>query len=292
VPFVLLAVLAWTGGTVDSAYTTPPQEATGAGLELPGELAGWTLKGAEWFAAERMFEKINGKAPFYLDFGAQGLYAGTWERDGVAWDMYVYAMQAPGGAEGVFISERPEQSEPARAGDEAYVTAGSLVFRAGPYYVQLGALSQEADTDAARALAREIVKALPGSETAAEARGPALPEEKQVSGTHDVIPRDAFGFSALTGVRAAQYVHGGATTTWFVVEGTRDVVDAYGNELRMYGGEEIFETEHGIGGRFMGSWEYVGATEAGVHGVRDAATRAHVIDHWHELTGVERAGDE
>jgi hypothetical protein len=288
VPFVLIAVLVWTGGTVNPAYVVPPRQAGGSGgIELPAELDGWQLNGGEWFDAQRMFEKIDGKAPLYIDFGARGLYAGSFERDGDAWDMYLYAMADPGGAEGVFIRERSGQVEPADVGVDSYASSGSLVLHAGPYYIQLGALAAKADIEEAKDLARSILDNLPGVSGEAEAEKPALPREGQLAGTLDVAPQDAFGFSSLHGVRAAQYVDNGTTATWYTAEGGKETVQAYGDELRTYGAEDVFEDDHGVGGKFLGMWEYLGATPDGLYGVRDAVDRATLTQHWQTFAGIE-----
>jgi hypothetical protein len=287
VPFVLVAVLAWTGGTVNPAYVEPPQHAGGGGIALPAQLAGWELSGAEWFEAERMFEKIDGKAPLYIEFGARGLYAGTLERDGDAWDMYVYAMEKPGGAEGVFIKEKPGNVESAGVGADSYAASGSLVLHAGPYYIQLAALAADADVTAAKTLAQSILDSLPEVSADADEGQPGLPSEGQLAGTLDVLPQDAFGFSSLSGVRAAQYAYAGATATWYTAEGGAEAIRAYAAELRTYGAEDVFEDEHGAGGKFIGMWEYLGATPNGLYGVRDARDRAQLEQHWRALTGTE-----
>ena len=90
----------------------------------------------------------------------------------------------------------------------------------------------------------------------------------------------------MHGVRAAQYVYKGATTTWYTAAGGKETVRAYADELRTYGAEEMFEDNHGVGGKFLGMWEYLGATPDGLYGVRDAGDHNTLTQHWQTFAGI------
>ncbi len=62
-----------------------------------------------------------------------------------------------------------------------------------------------------------------------------------------------------------------------------EVVNAYKNELRSYGGQDLFDLPNGVGGSMFGSWELIAVDGDQVWGVRNAASRAELMKHWNAL---------
>ena len=280
-PVLLATLFFMKGRSYNPAFFTPPALSSSA-LPFPASVGDWTLEGAQTLPSERMFEKINGKADYYLQYGAIDLSYGEWVADGQRWDMYLYRFEEAQGARRAYRGERPASGQ-AMQGEEGYTVPGQATLVAGCFYLQLNAQERNADTDPAVDLALALVPAL-STGTSADAGDTVglseLAADDAVPQSEEYIPGSAFGFSSLSKVEALKVSLGGEETTWFTAPGNADTIAAYAEELAMYGGEQIFSRKEGVGGSMFGAWSFVTVSEGAVWGINNAPSQDALMHHW------------
>ncbi len=283
-PPVLALLFALKGRHYDEGFYLPPAAAASA-LPVPGALGAWTLEGGDVLPADRMFEKIDGKADYYLQYGAVELCSGEWVADGQRWDMYLYRFKEAQGARGAYNGERPADGKPLE-GIEGYAVPGQAAVSAGCFYLQLNAQTAEADPAPAVELARTLASLLggvAGDEVPDAAVDLAVLAGDAAAGTEEYLPENAFGFSVFAGVRSIRVRLGPGEAVWFTCPGDAATVAAYAEELAAFGGEECFDEDGMAGGAMFGSWSLAGVMEGAVWGVQEAATRDALSAHWSAL---------
>jgi hypothetical protein len=147
-----LAVAPVVGGGLSPAQveaelsTVPEPQRTIAGMlplmDLP---PGWTLgksgqRHLETFNADNLYEKIDGRAESFLQYGVRGMAYTFYHPTGDPSNelqLYVFEMPDSLKALGKYGSEKPDEAKPIAIGDQGYVTAGSTLFYAGRYYTQI-----------------------------------------------------------------------------------------------------------------------------------------------------------
>lgn len=283
-PFVLAGLFFWKGTQYDPAFFEPPVTESESGAPIPAAVDGWTLAADESLPADRMYERINGRASYYLQYGAVTLHYGTWSADEQTWDMYLYEFSAPAGARGAFEGEAPSESRELE-GVKGYALPGQVAAVGGTFYLQLSAYQAKAATAAAEKLAVELALTLGGdeemSDDAKEERTPsALAGEAAIAETEEYLPQNAFGFSSLQMVRTVWVALDETETVWFRAVGGAEELTDYADELTDYGGSELFEADSGTGGSMFGSWEFVAEIDGALWGIRDAASKETLLKHW------------
>lgn len=290
----LLALLFFVKGQrFDPAVFKPPGALLDA-LPIPSQAGGWTIEDATAFPADRMYEKINGKAGFYLQYGAVALYSGEWGSDNQRWDMYLYRFKDAPGATGALAGERPANGAPLKQLN-GYTVPGQVAAAAGPFYLQLNAQTPCADPAPAVTLAAALIGRFDNGASlthpAAEAfeHAPAaVAGDLQVSGSKSLVPESAFGFAALNNVQTIQVILDGTKAVWFAAPGDEAVLADYAAELKLYGGDMRFEHEGATGGRMFGHWEIVGVVDGKIWGVHAAPSRDALLRHWTHLLAARQ----
>lgn len=286
-PFVLAGLFFWKGTQYDPAMYEPPAVEGGSTLPVPAAVGEWTLSGMETLPADQMYERINGRASYYLQYGATALHYGEWAASGETWDMYLYEFSSAAGALGAFEGERPSTGREID-GAKGVALPGQVAMVAGTFYLQLSAYKAGADTAAAEKLAAALSLSLGGSSEPVEEEDQGLTPavlagETSVPDSNNYMPQDAFGFSAFTEVQSVRVAIDGTETVWFRAAGGTDTLDAYAAELAEYGGTELFEVDGGAGGSMFGSWELAAVVDNALWGVRDAASKEILLKHWSAL---------
>ncbi len=284
-PVVVLLLFLVKGQFYNPAFFTPPASEVTA-LPIPVSLGSWVLTDGVFLPADRMFEKINGKSDYYLQYGAMDLSSGEWEASGQLWDMYLYHFEAEQGARGSYNGEKPVEGQPLE-GVEGYTLPGQVALTVGTYYLQLNALTAGADTAPAIELAKALIPHL--SQTGDGESGVdqvdlvALAGNDIAGDAEGFIPENAFGFSSFNKVRTVDVSLNSNAAVWFTTAGDDATVAAYSEELAMYGGEELFTEGGASGGSMFGSWSIAGVIDGQVWGVQNATSREALMDHWNIL---------
>ncbi len=284
-PIAVLLVFLIKGQHYNPAVFTPPK-ASNSALPLPSSVEGWVLEGGAVLAADRMYEKIDGKSDYYLQYGAVDLFSGEWIAGEQRWDMYLYHFKTVQGARGAYTGERPADGLPIE-GSEGYALPGQAVLAAGSYYLQLNALEAGADPEPAIALARALLSLLDGATEEAPPKAEidltALAGADMAGDAEGFVPENAFGFSSLNQVRTVDVVLDGAKAVWFTTSGDDELVSAFAEELAMYGGEDLFSENGAAGGAMFGSWSIVGLLDGAIWGVHGTPSQELLQRHWNAL---------
>lgn len=127
------------------AAVPEPQKAIAAILPLSDLPSGWTpgksgTKYIESFNAENLYEKIDGRAESFLQYGVKGMAYTFYHPTGDLSNelqLYVFEMADSLKALGKYGSEKPDEAKVIPVGDEGYTAAGSTLFYAGKYYTQI-----------------------------------------------------------------------------------------------------------------------------------------------------------
>lgn len=127
------------------AAVPEPQRAIAAMLPLTDLPAGWTVgksgnRYVETFNAENLYEKINGRAESFIQYGVQGMAYTFYHPLGDPSNelqLYVFEMANPLKAFGKYSSEKPDEAQSIAVGAEGYTAAGSTLFYADRYYTQI-----------------------------------------------------------------------------------------------------------------------------------------------------------
>ncbi len=134
--FVLHVLLSHRPAAAEQA----PQDAAPQRLPLV-DADGWHgPTESAYFAAEQMYEKINGQADEYLRLGALGLTFGRYERVGdasLSVDVYCFHMRSAQEAHNAYQAERPPTVTELAVGDGGYEVGGAVFLTQGAHYVQI-----------------------------------------------------------------------------------------------------------------------------------------------------------
>lgn len=107
-----------------------------AGLAAPG----WTEAAPSRFGAANLYEKINGRADYFLSRGFTSLTFVTLSSaasKGTLVDVELYDLSSPENALSAFSGERPPEVKAATAsGTSSYVARNALFLSRGPFYVR------------------------------------------------------------------------------------------------------------------------------------------------------------
>lgn len=232
-----------------------PQQGIASMLPLSGLPAGWSVgksgdRHIETFNAENLYEKIDGRAESFLQYGVKGMAYTFYHPAGDPSDelqLYVYEMESPLKALGKYGSEKPDEVKLIPVGDEGYTAAGSTLFHAGKYYNQIVSTRDDPKFAAfALDLARRVAAKQKPEPAAADHGKPApepKPEEKpkpeavpataptaavtpatyfallppgNKQGDNKYVAQDVFGYSFLSDVFMADYKEGDATWQGFL----------------------------------------------------------------------------
>jgi hypothetical protein len=212
------------------AAVPQPQKAIAAMLPLTDLPPGWTAaksgtKYIESFNADNLYEKIDGRAESFLQYGVKGMAYTFYHPTGDPSNelqLYVFEMADSLKALGKYGSEKPDEAKTIPVGDEGYTAAGSTLFYASKYYTQI--VSTQDDPKFA-AFALELAKRVAarqkpgGSPAAAKSTAEITPATyfaflpaagKQ--GDNKYVAQDVFGYSFLADVFMADYKEG--IVTW------------------------------------------------------------------------------
>lgn len=236
---IILALLACIGATVlwvhEKTSQIPadlfPQLATAPPIGEPLELlpglplilpAGFEPSGGqELYDTESLYEKINGKAPLYLEAGFVGLTTRRFifKEDPSLWfELYVYDMGTALNAFSVYSTQKRPGTErdDALEGLDHYLTENGLYLHRGPYYIELiGSSASDQLKKAMVSVGREML----GAETdegEALAELQLFPAEGLEPGSFKLIRDNAFGSEVLRNTFVAKYEVNGQSISAFI----------------------------------------------------------------------------
>jgi hypothetical protein len=252
----------------------------------------------EHYTEDTLYEKINGRAPAYFEYNFQELTARSFSvagKPGAFIDVFLYRMDSPLNAFGIFSAERDPSGAPLDFVDDGYLSGMGFFLRAGPVYAQILASSTDADVlSAAEAYARELVGTLPSDDSGMGGRS-FLPMADRVPGSVTYINENAYGQQVLSSVYEARYAVDGTELTAFAQqnpdaqtartnwETLRDFYSRYGtiDEEFEAGGAAVFI------GEVFGEWNVIYAHDSLVSGVINCADKESARSFILNQLGIE-----
>ncbi|MFZ0828829.1 MAG: DUF6599 family protein [Verrucomicrobiia bacterium] len=239
------------------------------------------MSDTEFYNADNLFEKIDGRAPAYQNFNVQGLRCRSFSVVGTAGsyvDVYEYRFDTPVNAFGMFSLERDPKGDPLAFAPDGYVSGMGFFFRQGPRYVQVMASDQNPTTlELARAIAADRAKNLPADDAGLDARR-RLPVTGLDPASVQFVQDNAQGQAFLKNVFQASYDFAGKKLPFFVMVATpADAAAAWKSYLDFAGqfggkvtalpdvnGAKVFAAQN------FGSWKVIYQREGEIGGVFDA----------------------
>jgi hypothetical protein len=258
-------------------------KAVAKGEPLEVKLSGLTpMSDTEFYSADNLYEKIDGRAPAYLNFNFQQLRCRSFSVTAAAGsfvDVYEYRFDKPINAFGMFALERDAKGRGIDFAPDGYAGELGFYFRQGPVYVQVIASDQKAPTLAlARAIAEDRARLLPADNAGLDARR-RLPVTGLDPTSVQFEADNALGQDFLKNVFQAQYAFDGAKLPFFVMVATpveaaaawrsfQEFSGKFGGKVTALpgtGGAKLFQAEG------FGTWKVVFQRDGEVGGVFDAA---------------------
>jgi hypothetical protein len=183
------------------AAVPEPQRKLAGMLPLSGLPPEWTLgkpgdRHLETFNADNLYEKIDGRAESFIQYGVKGMAYTFYHPTGDPSNelqLYVFEMADSLKALGKYGSEKPEEFQTVAVGDAGYTSAGSLLFYLGRYYIQIVSTKDDPKFAAfALALAKRVAgeqktgagPASPGAVATGAARAATTPGVPSPEGTN------------------------------------------------------------------------------------------------------------
>jgi hypothetical protein len=189
-----------------------------------------TLSKAESYNADNLYEKIDGKAPLYLEAGFKGLttqrFASMSNKE--LWmEVYIYDMGDIKNGFSVYSVQKREGAEAFPSMRFAYKTGNALYFVHGKYYVEIvGSSETEVLSKAMAEAAQKITANLAAGANASIAELAFFPsafdkstadkQQNLIADSFKLYLASAFGFEGLTNVFTARYKIGEESVTAFI----------------------------------------------------------------------------
>ena len=230
VGFFLLAIL--TIITITILITQSDYDMTrygvGAAVSAPGTEkisltslapANYETLSEENYLADNLYEKINGKAPLYIESGFSKLSTARFlnKSDENLWmELFIFDMANTKNAFSVYSVQRRPGVEMLPDMQFGYRTADAPYFVHGKYYVEFIASSKSDELfKAMMETAQKIQTNFPIDVDTEIPELSYFPQENLVAGSHKLYLESAFGFEGFTDIFTAQYKFGDETITAF-----------------------------------------------------------------------------
>jgi len=176
----------------------------------------------EAYDCENLYEKINGKAPFYTESGFKKLFTQRFagkDDENLSMELYVYDMGNVRNAFSVYSLQRRAEAKDLPAFAFGYGTGNAVYFVHGEYYIEVVGYSVSDELVKAMVeTAQKIRKELTVDEITEIAELKLFPTDNIVEGSFKLYLANAFGFDGLTDTLTCQYEIDGETITAFLSE--------------------------------------------------------------------------
>ena len=199
------------------ATVPEPQRKIAAMLPLADLPPEWTVgksgeRHLESFNADNLYEKIDGRAESFIQYGVKGMAYAFYHPTGDPSNelqLYIFEMADPLKALGKYGSEKPDEFKTVPIGNEGYTTAGSTLFYSGRYYTQIVSTQDDPKFSAfALELAKRVAaRQKPGGSaapTAASTESPSPASDRRPQPPHRQHPQRAASKDPATETKPAQ----------------------------------------------------------------------------------------
>lgn len=179
-----------------------------------------TLGITEEYTAENLYEKIDGKADFYLNAGFEKSYTQRFlskGREQLWMELFVYDMGTLRNAFSVYSRQKRPQVRICPELQFGYKTDNALYFVHGRYYIELiGSSEAEQLIESTMEVAQKIRTFLSVDTSTDITELSIFPPENLIPHSFKLYPDDTFGFEGLTDTFTAQYKFDDESITAFL----------------------------------------------------------------------------
>lgn len=239
-----------------------------------------TLLKTEVYNPDNLYEKIDGKAPLYLEAGFKELTSQRFVKAGdpnLWMELYIYDMGNIKNAFSVYSVQRRAESEAFPSMQFAYKSGNALYFVHGKYYIEIvGSSELDKLFKAIAEAAQKAEENLAIDPNAGIVELAFLSQENLVSDSFKLYTASAFGFEGLTDTFTAKYKFGGESVTAFLSKRdspkeAEQIAESYRNFLIENGATVKNTNDKTLAGKVMDSYGTteivftVGPFVAGVH---------------------------
>ncbi len=241
------------------------------------------LSEIEMYNPENLYEKIDGKAPFYTESGFEKLSTRRFaskDDESLGMELYLFDMGSAKNAFSVYSVQKRAGAEDLPAFAFAYRTSNALFFVHGKYYIELVGFSESDELfKAMMEISRNLRGELNVDEDTRIAELDLFPRENIIPGSIKLYLASAFGFEGLTDTFTAKYQIDDETVTAFLSKRATStealkVFLEYHKFLLNNGGVDIPTTNPQARlVDFYGTIEYVFAAGPFVAGIHEAKSQ-------------------
>jgi len=266
-------------GGAEGSTAAPKPAVKGEPLEI--SLTGTKPMGdTEFYTADNLYEKIDGRAPAYQSFNVVGLRCRSFAvtaATGSFVDVYEYRFDTPVNAFGMFALERDPKGKPLEIVADGYAADMGYFYRQGAVYVQIIASDTKPETLAkAKSIADIRAKDLPVDDKGLAGRK-KLPADGMLADSVAYVPENAQGQSALKDVFQAKYKFDGAEIPFFIMVATPEdaasAAKSFQDFCSKFGTVEILPDASGaklFRAQVFGKWKVVYQRDGELGGAFDA----------------------
>jgi len=178
------------------------------------------LSEAEFYDAESLYEKINGKAPFYTESGFVELSTQRFVNindESLVMELYVFDMGEVKNAFSVYSVQKRAEGKALSRMQFGYKTSNGIYLAHGRYYAELVGYSESEELlKAMEEVADRISANFTVDEDAEIAEFALFDKEGLVEGSFRLYLTNSFGFEGLSNTFAARYDVDGQNITVFL----------------------------------------------------------------------------
>ncbi len=294
---------------IGAAILSPPAQESRTGMEekppfdFPAPSGFKKLSEAEIYVPENLYEKIDGKAPLYIESGFVKLFTQRFvsQNDSNLWfEIFLFDMAAAKNAFSVYSVQKRTDAEVFSSMQFAYRTGNAMYFVRDKFYVELVGSSESADLSGAMADAADKLAGPPfllsqesgGGKVTEIPELTLFPQDNLVPGSAKLYLSDVFGFDGFSNTFVCQYKIAGELVTAFLgkCSGPQDARTAAENYYKFLidNGGTTKAASHDalntIGGKvldFYGTTEIIfaiGPYVAGVHEAKNQQSAEKLAD--------------
>jgi hypothetical protein len=250
---VLLAV--FIVHLVGEGFFQPHREKKAAAKEmLP---PGWSAAEPwEVYPNGRLYEKIDGREPLFQQYGVIQLRYASVSKDKNDFEVYIYDMQTPDGALGIYLANSPSEFKDLDIGTMADVSGGQVRVLTGRTYLEILSLAEKTPQELLLNLASGLTKNIPVEKTAQRTVVDLLPKEGRIRGALILNRENTYGLARLTDIFSATYKQGHDEYDLLIRKITpnegRKMIPAVAGEIREFDGNIIQSGPGSLTAEFMG----------------------------------------
>ena len=261
----------------------------------------------ESYNAENLYEKINGKAPFYTETGFKSLkcqrFASTSDEN-LIFEAYLFEMDTARNAFAVYSVQKRADATDIVCESFCYKTDNSVYFCSGRFYCEMVGFAQSPVL--VKAMEDTAVDFISGNKSDTQIEELELfPKENFIAGSVKFYPSDAFGYDGFKDIFSCHYEIQGQTVTVFLSKSqtatqAKQMADGYLKFVTDNGGTVKKAQNEILNGKVVDFYDTteiifsVGDFTGGIHEAEDQQAAENIaknlLENLNKLSGGDNNG--